>query len=305
MAMFTQRPLFYGEDGKHLARGPVLGILVGILPAIFWGILPLWLQKVGRGTFRSQLLGTTIGIVFVAAAIHVICSYQISTSNWILFALSGFCWSFGQAGQYYCYTHLGVSVTMPLSTALQIIGNSMIGGLFFGEWKGTRDIAISLVALIIIVAGVYLTNGKGTASPNAKPRDYAILVLSTVGYWLYSAFPLMASVDSKIQGFLPQSLGMLMSAFLIGFLRYKEIVDGATVRNISSGLIFAVAASTYLIAMSMIGMVNAFILSQLNVLVSTLSGAIVLKEATGKGRVAYLAVGLVVLITGAVLMVVV
>ncbi|NMN02647.1 GRP family sugar transporter [Bifidobacterium panos] len=280
-----------------------MGILIGILPAIFWGILPLWLQKVGKGTFRSQLLGTTIGIVFVAAAIHVICGYQLSTVNWVLFALSGFCWSFGQAGQYYCYTHLGVSVTMPLSTALQIIGNSIIGGLFFGEWEGQRDIVISLVALVIIVVGVYLTNGKGTASPNAKPRDYVILVLSTAGYWLYSAFPLMASVDNKLQGFLPQSLGMLMSAFLIGFFSYREIVDGATVRNISSGLIFAVAASTYLIAMSMIGMVNAFVLSQLNVLVSTLSGAIVLKEAAGKGKIAYLAVGLVVLIAGAALMV--
>lgn len=280
-----------------------MGILIGILPAIFWGILPLWLQKVGKGTFRSQLLGTTIGIVFVAAAIHVICGYQLSTVNWVLFALSGFCWSFGQAGQYYCYTHLGVSVTMPLSTALQIIGNSIIGGLFFGEWEGQRDIVISLIALVIIVIGVYLTNGKGTASPNAKPRDYVILVLSTAGYWLYSAFPLMASVDNKLQGFLPQSLGMLMSAFLIGFFSYREIVDGATVRNISSGLIFAVAASTYLIAMSMIGMVNAFVLSQLNVLVSTLSGAIVLKEAAGKGKIAYLAVGLVVLIAGAALMV--
>ena len=280
-----------------------MGILIGILPAIFWGILPLWLQKVGKGTFRSQLLGTTIGIVFVAAAIHVICGYQLSTVNWVLFALSGFCWSFGQAGQYYCYTHLGVSVTMPLSTALQIIGNAMIGGLFFGEWEGPRAIAMSLVALVIIVIGVYLTNGKGTASPNAKPRDYVILVLSTAGYWLYSAFPLMASVDNKLQGFLPQSLGMLMSAFLIGFFSYREIVDGATVRNISSGLIFAVAASTYLIAMSMIGMVNAFVLSQLNVLVSTLSGAIVLKEAAGKGKIAYLAIGLVVLIAGAALMV--
>lgn len=280
-----------------------MGILIGILPAIFWGILPLWLQKVGKGTFRSQLLGTTIGIVFVAAAIHVMCGYQLSTVNWVLFALSGFCWSFGQAGQYYCYTHLGVSVTMPLSTALQIIGNSVIGGLFFGEWEGSRAIGISLVALVVIVVGVYLTNGKGTASPNAKPRDYAILILSTAGYWLYSTFPLMASVDNKLQGFLPQSLGMLMSAFLIGCFAYREIVDGATVRNISSGLIFAVAASTYLIAMSMIGMVNAFVLSQLNVLVSTLSGAIVLKEAASKGKVAYLAVGLVVLIAGAALMV--
>ena len=280
-----------------------MGVLIGILPAVFWGILPLWLQKVGGGTFRSQLLGTVIGIVFVAAAVHVVCGYRLSTVNWVLFALSGFCWSFGQAGQYYCYTHLGVSVTMPLSTALQIVGNAMIGGLFFGEWEGRRDIAVSLVALVVIVVGVYLTNGRGTASPNAKPRDYAILVLSTAGYWLYSAFPLMAGVDNKLQGFLPQSLGMLLSAFLIGFFSCREIVDGATVRNISSGLIFAVAASTYLIAMSMIGMVNAFVLSQLNVLVSTLSGAIVLKEAAGKGRIAYLAVGLVVLIAGAALMV--
>ncbi|BDR52190.1 sugar transporter [Bombiscardovia nodaiensis] len=265
-------------------------------------MLPLWLQKVGKGGFRSQLIGTTIGIVFVAAAIHLVAGYSLAPKVWLLFLLSGFCWSFGQAGQYYCYTHLGVSITMPLSTALQIIGNSAIGGLFFGERSGSRAIELSAVALVLIVAGVFLTNGRGNGLPGARPRDYIILIVSTAGYWLYSTFPLMVQVDTKLEGFLPQSLGMLLSAFLIGLADRKEICDGATVRNISSGLIFSVAAATYLISMTMNGMVSAFVLSQLNVLVSTLIGALALKE-TKREQVPRVILGLIILIAGAALMV--
>lgn len=280
-----------------------MAIVIGIMPALFWGVLPVWLQKVTGGTFRQQLIGTTIGIVFVAAAVHVVCGFSVGASVWVLFLLSGFCWSFGQAGQYYCYDRLGVSITMPLSTALQIVGNSIIGGLFFGEWNGRWDILKSLLALVLIIAGVFLTNGRGGAKATAKLRDYGVLVLTTAGYWLYSAFPLMVTgVGSKIEGFLPQALGMLISSFLIGATQRREVCDGRTVSNISGGLIFSVAAATYLMSMSMNGMVNAFVLSQLNVAVSTLMGAIILKE-TAKGQVPRVAVGLVVLLVGATVMV--
>ena len=280
-----------------------MNIVIGLMPALFWGVLPLWLRRFTGGGFRSQLLGTALGIMLVAACIHMVQGYSLPFKTWGLFLLSGFCWSFGQAGQYYCYEKLGVSVTMPLSTALQVVGNSLIGGLFFGEWSGASAILSSLAAMVIIVIGVFLTNGKGLKGGKGRPRDYLVLLVSTVGYWGYSAFPLMVTnVESKLEGFLPQSVGMVIAATLIGLSACHEIVDGATMRNISGGFIFSVAAATYLISMSMNGMVNAFVLSQLNVLVSTLSGAIVLKELPKDG-VPRVVLGLIVLIVGAALMV--
>lgn len=283
-----------------------MNIVVGLAPAVFWGILPLFLRKVGGGSFRSQLVGTALGILIVAAAIHVACGYHAPVGVWVPFLLSGFCWSFGQAGQYHCYERLGVSVTMPASTALQVIGNSLIGGLFFHEWDGLHDIALSLGAVVLIVVGVFAANGRGarggSATGRARIRDWAVLVASTAGYWLYSAFPLTVSVDSKLEGFLPQALGMLTAAVLIGLPRARDIVDGASMRNIGGGLIFSVAAATYLISMTLNGMVNAFVLSQLNVVVSTLTGAIVLRE-TPREKIPGIAIGLAILLAGATLMV--
>lgn len=283
-----------------------MNIVIGLAPAVFWGILPLFLRKVGGGSFRSQLVGTALGILIVAAAIHVASGYSAPAAVWVPFLLSGFCWSFGQAGQYHCYERLGVSVTMPASTALQVIGNSLIGGLFFHEWDGMHDIALSLGAVVLIVIGVFAANGRGasggSATGAARARDWAVLVLSTAGYWLYSAFPLTVTVDSKLEGFLPQALGMLASAVLIGLTHARDIVDGASMRNIGGGLIFSVAAATYLMSMTLNGMVNAFVLSQLNVVVSTLTGAIVLRE-TPREKIPGIAIGLAILMAGATLMV--
>ncbi len=276
----------------------ILAILIGLVPALFWGILPIWIRKFAGGNFRQQLLGTTIGMVLLATVVtlvwHLRCDWLASG----LFFLSGFCWSFGQGGQYHGFETLGVSTTMPLSTALQIVGNSIIGGLVFGEWHGARDIGLSLVALVVIVIGVLMTNGK-IAGGRGKVGDYVMLAISTAGYWGYSALPHFAHVSSNLVGFLPQALGMLCSACLIGAMRPAGLFSKPTARNISSGFIYGVAAGAYLVSLSLSGLVNAFILSQLNVIVATVLGGIVLHEFV-KGQLRVTIAGLVVLLAGAV-----
>lgn len=272
-------------------------IVIGLVPALFWGILPIWIRKYTGGDFRNQLLGTTIGIVIVAGLLTLILHLAFTWKTAMLFFLSGFCWSFGQAGQYYGYEHLGVSLTMPLSTALQIVGNSLIGGLVFGEWHGSHAIWLSLLMLVIIIVGVALTNGK-LKGVVGRPKDYLILVATTAGYWGYSALPHYAHVASNLTGFLPQALGMLIAGLLISSTQPKVFVQIATARNITAGLIFSVAAATYLVSLSLNGTVNAFVLSQLNVVVATLFGGLVLHEFV-KGQVWLTLFGLIILIGGA------
>lgn len=273
-----------------------MAIVIGLVPALFWGVLPVWIRKFAGGNARQQLLGTTIGIAIVAAALTVVLHLRIDLASAGLFCLSGFCWSFGQGGQYESYERLGVSTTMPLSTALQIIGNSVIGGLVFGEWQGASDVLFSLLALVVLIAGVLLTNGRMQSTGRAA--DYLLLVGSTIGYWGYSALPHYAHVSSNLNGFLPQALGMLAAALVICMTHPQEIKQLGMVRNISSGLIFSVAAATYLISLSLNGLVNAFVLSQMNVIVATLLGGIVLREFV-HGQGPRTAAGLVVLLVGA------
>ncbi|MFB9770047.1 GRP family sugar transporter [Lactiplantibacillus modestisalitolerans] len=272
-------------------------ITIGLIPALCWGVLPIWIRKFAGGTFRQQLIGTTVGITIVAAGLtwglHLHCQWSAA----LLFFASGFCWSFGQGGQYYGYEKLGVSTTMPLSTAMQIVGNSIIGGLLFHEWSGLPDILLSLVMLLIILFGVALTNQRLHLQAG-QARYYLILAVSTIGYWGYSALPHYAQVGSNLNGFLPQALGMLSAALLIGATKTREVWRPATGKNVSSGIIFSAAAATYLVSLSLNGMVNAFILSQLNVIVSTLIGGFVLNEFI-HGQARRSVFGLVILLTGA------
>lgn len=272
-------------------------ILIGLVPALCWGILPIWIRKVAGGSFRQQMIGTTIGITLVAAILTWLLHLTVSWQAALIFFGSGFCWSFGQSGQYNGYEKLGVSTTMPLSTALQIIGNSIIGGLLFHEWHGARDILLSFVMLVVILLGVYLTNGKLKITAG-QSKEYLILIFTTIGYWGYSALPHYAQVSSNLNGFLPQALGMLTAALVIGMTKPHEAWQPATLKNISSGIIFSAAAATYLVSLSLNGMVNAFILSQLNVIVSTLIGGLVLHELV-HGQVKKTVLGLIILLVGA------
>ncbi|WP_367295584.1 GRP family sugar transporter [Levilactobacillus yonginensis] len=280
-----------------------MNLLIGLLPALFWGVLPIWMQKKTGGSFLQQLLGTSSGIVISAIILQLIFRFHISWPDFLLYYLSGACWSIGQGGQYWGYTRLGVSNAVPVSTAFQIIGNSLIGGWAFGEWAGWHDSLLGILALIIILIGVMVTNGMIQIARD-QLGAYLLLLVTAAGYWGYSAFPHFVSGATGLNGFLPQSLGMLTTSFFIYLGGRKKFSgnDAWGVRNITSGLIFSVAAATYLISLRLNGLVNAFILTQLNVVVSTILGIVILREADAK-QLKPTTAGLAILIFGAVVMV--
>lgn len=45
-------------------------------------------------------------------------------------------WTLGQFTQYIAFEKMGVSRTMPISTGMQLVGTSLTGIIFFGEWAG-------------------------------------------------------------------------------------------------------------------------------------------------------------------------
>jgi len=279
-----------------------MNIVIGLMPALFWGILPIWMQGRTGGNWTEQLLGTSVGGVISAIILQLIFHYDYSLTDFLLYFVSGVCWSVGQGGQYWGYGALGVNNAVPFSTALQIIGNSLIGGWVFGEWVGWHDSVLGVIALLIILAGVMISNGVIHVS-RKDLGAYAMLVITCVGYWGYSGFPHYA-VAKGLNGFLPQTLGMMAGALTIYVVGRKRIPgqDPWGLRNITSGFIFAVAAGTYLMSLSLNGLVNGFVLTQLNVVVATLLGGVVMKEANVKQLVPK-TIGLAVLIGGAVMMV--
>ena len=44
-----------------------MNILIGLIPALFWGILPLCVSKIG-GKPTQQIMGTTMGVLLMGIA---------------------------------------------------------------------------------------------------------------------------------------------------------------------------------------------------------------------------------------------
>lgn len=89
--------------------------------------------------------------------------------------------------------YLGVSVGLPLSTGMQLILNTVAGALFFAEWTQTRDYALGVSALILLVIGAYLTarqDGESPVEAGSKmldfPKGFRALISSTIGYGAYT-----------------------------------------------------------------------------------------------------------------------
>lgn len=63
---------------------------------------------------------------------------------------------------------IGVSGTIPLSAGFQLVGNSLIGVLIFGEWPSATAKVIGFIALALVVVGIVLSS-KSDDPPAVTP----------------------------------------------------------------------------------------------------------------------------------------
>ena len=249
-----------------------MNIIIAFLPAIGWGVMPWIVNKVPNSKPANQILGVGMGATIVGIIVTLSQHPTMSMPVFFLSLLSGALWTIGQIGQFISFTRIGVSKTMPISTGLQLVGNTIIGALIFGEWKTSNDFIFGIIALIIIMVGVILTayTEKGDDfTQKTTNKDILFLVLTTV----YLAFS-----GNKAA--------------------FKE---KASYLDLFAGISFGIAAYTYIISAQVNGVTNAFIYGQLSVIISTIGGMTLLGERKqGKELVATLA-GLCLIVVGAIL----
>lgn len=263
-----------------------MDILIGLAPALAWGLLPVAATKMG-GKPSNQILGTTMGTLLVAVVVFLVLKPEISLKTGVLSALSGAFWVIGQTGQYTAYTRIGVSGTMPVSTGLQLVGTSLIGVFVFGEWAsgfaGMDAAATRLVgftALAVLVLGVYLTTvHKGGSGRGVDTRTLLLLFTTNFGYLVYNVIPDVVGAKGTAI-FLPQAAGMAAAAFLyvLASGQRQVLFQLESRKNVVTGLLFAIAALTYILSAQRNGVTTGFVLSQLNVVIATLAGIFILKE---------------------------
>jgi glucose uptake protein len=189
-----------------------MNILLALVPAVGWGLIPLITGKVPHSQPTNQILGVGLGASLFGLFFWLFARPVMTWQIFLLSLISGMAWAVGQLGQFISFTRMGFSKTMPISTGLQLVGNTLIGVVIFGEWHSSQQYILGSLALILIIVGVALT----AISPDSKQsqslgKDLLFLLLTTIGYWIYSAFPKTVSASSQAL-FLPQMLGILLAA---------------------------------------------------------------------------------------------
>lgn len=261
-----------------------MGILIALIPAIGWGIQPLVLKKIG-GRPTNEILGTGIGALLVGLVVQLFMAPAgISITTFLISLLSGAFWVIGQIGQYTTFNLIGVSKTMPISTAMQLVGTSLIGVFAFGEWAGTTG---------------KVTDGG--SKQGGITKGISILASTSIGYWVYSALPKLVNADG-VAIFFTQMLGVFLAAAIYVVLKQpKAYGDGKSWKATIVGVIFSLAAFAYIFSANANGVATAYIITQLNVVISTLGGMVILHEKKSKKELRYTLIGLALIVGGSMI----
>lgn len=278
-------------------------ILIALIPAIGWGFMPLITGKVG-GSPANQMFGIGAGATIVGLISYLITQPSVSVTAFWFSVLCGALWTIGQIGQFISFKRIGVSGTVPLSTVFQLVGNSVIGMLIFGDWAGAQAKIIGILALVVVIIGALLTSvSDSTSGKKLEAKDAIFLLCTTVGFWIYSSFPSMPIVknESGTGIFLPEMLGILLGAILYAlFTDRKAFVQKEQYQNIIAGIFWGVAAFAYIFSAKANGNTSAFIWTQLNVVISTFGGIFVLHEQKSSRELKFTIGGILLIIIGSV-----
>ncbi|KXT77860.1 GRP family sugar transporter [Streptococcus sp. DD13] len=279
-------------------------ILLALVPALCWGIQPIFLTKIG-GDDTNSVLGFGLGTVVMGLLVQLtLTPASISLPAFLISFFSGMFWTLGQAGQVKAYRIIGVSKTMPISTGFQLVGTSLIGLLAFGEWSSWTSKVFGFLAIAILVGGAYLTSvepQKVGEDNGALLRGLRLLLLTSVGYWVYSAAPRLVDADA-LSIFLPEMLGILTGAVIYAALsRPAAFKEKESWLSGFVGLIFGIASLSYIFSAQANGVTVAYILTQLNVVIATLGAVFILREKKNKTQMRLTYLGLILIVGASVI----
>ena len=275
------------------------GFLYALIPALTWGSLVLVSEKLGGNSY-NQTLGITIGSLLFAIVMSVINPPEWTSLIWIVGIISGIGWAFGQLFQFNSVKEMGVSKTVPISTGLQILGNTFFAVIVFKEWNTTSTIVLGVVAIIFLIAGVLLTSYEGSKGKNegSMKKGIIYLIVSTLGFVTYVIVVRWFDIDGW-SAILPQAIGMFIAAFLLS-IKHKPFNKYAG-RNILTGIMWATGNIGLLLANPKVGVAIAFSFSQMGIVISTLGGIFLLGEKKSKKQMTYVIIGCILVIAGGVM----
>ncbi|HAP4485545.1 MULTISPECIES: ribose/proton symporter RbsU [Enterococcus] len=284
-------------------------LLIGLGPLLGWGLFPTIASKIG-GRPVNQILGTSLGTLIFAAIFSMINGLAFPAGMDLFFSiLSGVGWACAQIITFKCFTMIGSSRAMPVTTAFQLLGASLWGVFFLGNWPSATAKLLGAFALVLIMIGAKMTVWSETESAESAgimKKAVLLLAVGEIGYWAYSAAPQATAIDG-MHAFLPQAIGMVIVAVIYSAVvtikggETSPFIEAVSYKQIFSGFFFAFAALTYLISAQpdMNGLATGFILSQTSVVLATLTGIWFLGQKKTAKEMTVTIIGLVLILAAA------
>lgn len=278
-----------------------MGILIALIPAIAWGSIGLVSGKLGGNAYQ-QTLGMTFGALVFGIGTFLVAQPTLDAKVWLFGILSGLFWSLGQSQQFQAMKYIGVSLTVPMSTGMQLVANTLAGALLFAEWQTTKMVVLGLLALFALIAGAVLTSRTektGEAGITNYGAGIRTLIISTLGYAGYTIVVKAAALGATAV-VLPQAVGMVIGALLfsIGHHAFAK----ATAKNVVTGLLWGTGNVFMLMAMAQVGLAVAYSLSQMGIVISTFGSIFLLGEKKTHREMIWITWGSLLIIAGGVIL---
>lgn len=287
----------------------VLDFAIALSPSLIFGVMSLLLVALG-GDYRQQTMGETTGALLLALVVTPFLGVHWSVTTFVVSLLTGAALGIGIMYQVRALNHIGVSRTMPISTGGQLVLMAMGGVVFFHEWRAPGALPLGLLALALLVAGIWLTTWT-EGNPVLEGLDWRAgridLVVSTlclVGYLLVQrAFDI-----SGAAAILPQFIGCVIACWIATYPRFTPELGATdtrwsmrTVRQLIPGLLWGIGVLLMQTNAQRVGIAMGFSLSQLGVIISTLGGILLLGETRTRRELVFTVLGVAVVVAGAIL----
>ena len=255
-----------------------MGFLLALIPAIAWGSIGLVSGKLGGNAYQ-QTLGMTFGALVFGIGTLIVMRPVLDTKIWLLGIVSGLFWALGQGQQFQSMKYMGVSMTMPISTGMQLVATTLAGALLFHEWRNGRDVTLGILALVLLIVGATLTSRREQTddftTQSGVAKGLRTLLISTVGYAGYTII-VNAGHLGALAVVMPQSIGMIIGALLMG-IGHQPFAK-ATAKNILTGLLWGTGNVFMLLSMANVGLAVSYSLSQMGIVNSTFGSIYLLGE---------------------------
>lgn len=289
----------------------MIDYFIALLPALFLGFMSIVLVAQG-GDDRQKTLGTLGGAFLFSALATPFIDVHWTTKTLLISFLSGLILGFGQYLQILCLKELGVSRTMPLTTAGQIIFMCLGGIILFGEMNHGLALVFALSSIALLTLGVvFISKTEKTEEATEENVDWKrgtiLLVISTACLVAYLLLVQGFGLDGR-SVILPQSVGY----FLVGLIATIPALSPQlgkednrwsllTLRQLIPGLMWGAAILLTQISSARLGVAVAFPLSQMGVIIQTFGGILILHETRTRREMRWTIIGVAIMVIGVVM----